>query len=164
MIARAHGAKVIAVDIREEALKLARELGADAVVRAQPEIDLPGLIRELSGGGAHLSLDALGSRVTFENSIRSLRKRGRHVQIGLLAGEESDPPTPMSEVIANELEILGSHGMQASRYDAIFELIDAGKIQPENLVRKRVTLNQAPDELRGMGEYHALGMTVIELP
>jgi alcohol dehydrogenase len=103
MIASAHGADVIAVDINEEALKLAESMGARIGIDARSEADIPAAIQAHTGGGAHASLDALGSVTTCRNSIRCLRKRGRHVQVGLLHGSET--PLPMDQVIARELEI-----------------------------------------------------------
>ena len=109
-----------------------------------------------------MSLDALGSRLTCANSIRSLRKRGRHIQVGLMLGSESDPPVPMSAVIGRELEIIGSHGMQAFRYDLMLEMIGHGKLNPSQLISDRVTLEQAADILPRMNEFPGTGVTVID--
>ncbi len=113
MIAAALGSRVIAVDINPSVLSLAEELGAEAAINAHETDDVAGRIHELTGRGAHVSVDALGSAVTCANSISCLRKRGRHVQVGLLAGDQYRPRLPMEQVIARELEIVGSHGMQA---------------------------------------------------
>jgi alcohol dehydrogenase len=119
-------------------------------------------VREITGGGAHVSVDALGSQVTCFNSIANLRKRGKHIQIGLMAGEQRHPNIPMDQVIANELEILGSHGMQAYRYPAMLEMIRAGKLQPEKLVGRTITLDQAITELTNMDNFSGTGVTVID--
>ncbi|MFM7834158.1 MAG: alcohol dehydrogenase, partial [Planctomycetaceae bacterium] len=103
-----------------------------------------------------------GSKRTCWNSVRSLRKRGRHVQIGLLAGQESNPPVPMSLVIAGELEILGSHGMQAFEYPRMLRMISAGQLQPELLISDRVTLSEAAELLPRMHEFPGSGVTVID--
>lgn len=162
MIANAAGAQVVGVDINPDALALARAVGAQAVVDARVVDNVPEAIREITGGGAHLSLDALGSAVTCINSIRSLRKRGRHVQVGLMAAEHSQPPVPMGLVIANELEILGSHGMQAYRYPHVLDLIVAGKLQPQLLIQQRVTLAEGVEILQHMGEFNTTGVAVID--
>ncbi|MFM7924991.1 MAG: zinc-binding dehydrogenase, partial [Planctomycetaceae bacterium] len=125
MIAAALGAQVLAVDVRTDRLQLAQQCGALHTINAS-DTDPVEAIRSLTDGGAHVSVDALGSKRTCWNSVRSLRKRGRHVQIGLLAGQESNPPVPMSLVIAGELEILGSHGMQAFEYPRMLRMISAG--------------------------------------
>lgn len=161
MIANALGAQVVAVDIRQSALELARALGAVHLVQAV-KADVPALIRDATGGGAHLSLDALGSLETCRNSILSLRKRGRHVQVGLMVGGEKEPAVPMHRVIAWELELLGSHGMQAHQYGLLLEMIRAGKLEPGKLVGKRIALGDCLAELPRMGQFDPLGVTVID--
>ncbi|MFM8395292.1 MAG: alcohol dehydrogenase catalytic domain-containing protein, partial [Acidobacteriota bacterium] len=115
MIARACGARVAAVDIAPGNLAMARELGAEVLIDATTEADLAPAVIEATGGGAHLSIDALGSIGTCVDAINSLRRRGRHVQVGLMVGQHAAPPIPMGRVIGYELEILGSHGMPGHR-------------------------------------------------
>ncbi|MDZ7603176.1 MAG: zinc-dependent alcohol dehydrogenase family protein [Hoeflea sp.] len=159
MIARALGAQVVAVDISDRALGLARALGAVATINARQVDDVAGAIRDLTRGGAHVSLDALGSVVTCVNSINSLRKRGRHIQVGLMP--DTAPPVPMGRVISHELEILGSHGMQAHRYGAMLAMIEAGTLKPELLVGQKITLAQSIDALMGMDRFEGVGVTVV---
>lgn len=161
MIASAVGARVVAVDISDDKLALAREFGADAVVNATSVEDVVGAVKDLTGGGAHVSLDALGSLSTCFNSVANLRKRGKHIQVGLMLGGQNHPPVPMDKVIANELEILGSHGIQAYRYPALMEMIEAGKLHPERLVQKTITLDEALVELVNMDTFASPGVTVI---
>ncbi len=161
MIAKALDAMVIAIDINDEKLALAKSIGADLMVNATGVVDVAEAVKELSHGGVHLSIDALGSKETCYNSIKNLRKQGRHIQVGILAGDQLDPPIPMADVIANELEILGSHGMQASRYPAIFKIIDEGKLHPEKLIGNRVNLDIGVEELINMDSFKNLGITVI---
>ena len=162
MIATALGANVIAVDINDEALALARAAGAVHTVNGRSVDDVPGAIQELTDGGAHAALDALGSQVTSRNSILSLRRRGRHVQVGLMLGDEADPPLPMARVIAWELELLGSHGMQAHAYGPMLAMIAAGKLDPARLVTRRVTLAESGQALAEMGTFAHPGVTVID--
>ena len=161
MIARALGARVIGVDINDENLKMAQEMGADFIINANKASSLIEEIKDTSQGGVHLSVDALGSKETAYNSVKNLRKRGRHVQVGLVAGEHADPPIPMGDVIANELEIYGSHGMQAHKYPQIFELIEEDKLQPEKLITNLVNLQEGIDHLVKMDEFKSSGITVI---
>lgn len=161
MIASALGANVVAVDIADKKLALAQKLGATLTINAVEHPKVYRQVREMTDGGAHLSIDALGSPQTCFNSIASLRKRGRHVQVGLLLGDERHPALPMSRVIAYELEILGSHGMQPHRYPALFNMIAAGKLDPGGLIGKRISLEQAPGELVGMSDFQGVGVTVI---
>ena len=157
MIATAAGARVIAVDIDPAKLERARALGAEHAVAEEPVA----AIRELTGGGAHVSIDALGLPVTCTNSIRSLRRRGRHVQVGLMLAEHAKPAVPMAKVIAFELEIRGSHGMQAFRYQPMMEMIAAGKLKPDLLVGNRLSLDEAPAALMAMGKFEGIGIGVV---
>ena len=161
MIAAAAGANVIAVDIGENKLQLARELGAGWTVNARVNSDVPAAIKEISQGGAHVSIDALGSLTTCFNSIACLRKRGRHVQVGLMTADEHHPPIPMDKVVAHELEIYGSHGIQAYRYPALIEMIESGKLHPEKMVNRTVSLDEAAVELTLMDKFAGTGVTVI---
>lgn len=162
MIAKAIGAQTIAVDINESALAKANEIGADVTINAQQTDNLVEAIREMTKGGVHVSLDALGSRITSYNSIANLRKRGKHIQIGLMAGDQSDPPIPMGKVIAHELEILGSHGMQAHDYPAMVQMINSGALKPEQLITRTISLNDAPQELMQMDKFSNIGVTIID--
>ncbi len=161
MIAHALGARIIAVDIDEDVLALAESLGADFAVNAARTSDVAGTIRDITKRGAHVSIDALGSEETCAHSIQCLRKRGRHVQVGLLAGKDARPRVPMDIVIARELEIVGSHGMQAARYDAMFGMITSGALDPGRLVGRRAALEEVPTLLPAMGGFGTTGITVI---
>jgi len=162
MIAGVLGAQVIGVDINDRTLRLAETLGATVTLNAGNEKDIPKAIQDISGGGAHVSIDALGSAATCRNSILCLRKRGRHVQVGLMVGEYSDPSLPMGPVIGRELELLGSHGMQAHRYPEMLRMIVSGKLRPELLLGKTVTLEESMRNLENMGHFGATGITVID--
>jgi alcohol dehydrogenase len=162
MIATALGANVVAVDIRDEKLDFARSVGAAATVNADEVENVVDAVLEMTRGGAHVSIDALGSPGTCFDSISSLRKRGRHVQVGLMVAEYARSPLPMDKVVANELEILGSHGMQAYRYGDLFEMIRSGKLHPEKLIGRTVDLEEAIQELTTMDRFGRTGVTVID--
>ncbi|MGY1856497.1 zinc-dependent alcohol dehydrogenase family protein [Modestobacter sp. SYSU DS0290] len=149
-VAVAAGARVVAVDVAPGALQLARRMGAEHTVDGAAG-DVPAAVAELTGGGAHVSLDALGSAVTCTNSIRSLRPRGRHVQVGLLPPAVGRPEVPMELVIARELAVLGSHGMAAGDYPAMLSLIAAGRLRPELLVTRELRLTDAGAALAAVG-------------
>jgi alcohol dehydrogenase len=161
MIANAVGANVVAIDISEEKLRLAGALGAVATVNATQVANVAEAVIEITKGGARVSLDALGHPTTCFNSISNLRKRGKHIQVGLMLAEHSTPAVPMSKVIAHELEILGSYGMQAHRYDALFAMIEAGKLVPERLIGRTITLEQSNDALVNMDKFEVAGVTVV---
>ncbi|MGC8495362.1 MAG: zinc-dependent alcohol dehydrogenase family protein [Syntrophobacteraceae bacterium] len=162
MIAAALGARVVAIDISEEKLALARSMGASATVNGAVESDVVAAVKEITRGGAEVSLDALGSPATCFNSIANLRKRGRHVQVGLMLADHSHPAIPMDQVIANELEIAGSHGMQAHEYGRMLSMIQAGKLQPAKLISKTITLEESMQELVDMDRFRGTGVTVID--
>jgi alcohol dehydrogenase len=162
LIATAMGAQVVAVDVRDEALELARTLGAVAAVNGRTTLDVVAAIRDLTHGGAHVSLDALGDRDVCRNSILSLRKRGRHVQVGLLPPADREPPVPMGRIVGWELEIRGSHGMAAHAYGPMLDLIVTGKLQPARLVRRIIALPEVATALPAMGEFSGAGVTVVD--
>lgn len=163
MIASALGAQVIAVDIDETKLALAKTMGAQFTINGRNAADVAQAIRDVSNGGAHVSIDALGHPVTSFNSISCLRRRGRHVQVGLMLGEHATPKIPMARVIAHELEIYGSHGMQAHRYGDMMKMIEAGILKPQQLIAKRISLDEAPLALANMDKFEGSGITMIRL-
>ena len=163
MVAAAAGARVVAVDVSSEALALARACGATDTVDARAQPDTAAAIRELTGGGAHLSLDALGSHATCVASVESLRTRGRHVQVGLLPPALGRPAVPMELVVARELQLRGSHGMAAHAYPAMLALVEAGRLRPGALVTRRIGLEAAGAALAAMSGGTVPGVTVIDV-
>src|SRR5262245_12049720 len=152
MIAAAAGARVVAVDVVDSALDRAAEAGAEAAVPFGTDL------RELTHGGVHVSLDALGNEAVCTASVGALRKRGRHVQVGLLP----DPPrVPMDLVIGRELELLGAHGMAAHAYPEMLALVAAGRLRPDRLVTSRIGLSEAPAALVALSDGSPVGITVI---
>jgi len=83
------------------------------------------------------------------------------VQVGLTLGDQSTPAVPMSKVIGWELEIVGSHGIQAYRYDAMLGMIQSGKLAPSRLVSKTISLSQSIEALMNMDKFEGTGVTVI---
>ncbi|MER7000927.1 zinc-dependent alcohol dehydrogenase family protein [Streptomyces sp. NPDC000410] len=161
MIAAAIGARVVAVDVSPQALDLARKFGASAVIDASAiRGEVAEAVRSVTDGGAHVSLDALGSPTTCAASVNSLRRQGRHVQVGLLPNGAGD--LPMDLVVSLELEILGSHGMPAHAYPPMMDMIDSRLLRPELLVTGTIGLDQAPAALAAMGTAPGAGVVVIE--
>jgi alcohol dehydrogenase len=161
MIAAAVGAIPIAIDIDNDKLAFAKTIGAAFTINARDEQRVPETVIELTNGGAHVSVDALGSWETCRNSIQCLRKQGKHIQLGLMAGKESNPPLPMSEVIAKELQLIGSHGMQAHQYPKMMDWISSGKMHPEKLLGKIISLEESCTELTDLNSFRNTGVTVI---
>jgi len=179
MIAVAAGARVVAVDVTPGALALAAQFGAEVLVNASDahpggintgevvaaEVaasDVVAQIREATGGGAELSLDALGSPATCAASIASLRPRGRHVQVGLLPAALGLPAVPLHLVISGELQLLGSHGMAAHAYPQLLSLVASGRLHPDRLITSRLGLDQAGPALSAMGNAPASGIAVVK--
>lgn len=159
MIAAACGARVVAVDLSPDALELARSFGAEVCVDASAlGAGVADAVRSATGGGAHLSLDALGAPVTCVNSVQSLRRQGRHVQVGLLP---QGVHLPMDRVVPLELEILGSHGMAAHAYPELMAMVASGSLRPDLLVTRTIGLAEAPAALAALGGGSGTGVTVI---
>lgn len=157
------GASVIAVDVDAGKLAFARELGAAAIVDASADDNPARSIRSLTGGGAHLAVDALGLQATCEGALKSLRKRGRHVQIGLTTGEAAGSlRVPVDMVVQKEIEIIGSYGMPPTDYDAMMRMVTAGRLDPARLVRNTIALEDAGAVLAAMSQYDTMGITVID--
>jgi D-arabinose 1-dehydrogenase-like Zn-dependent alcohol dehydrogenase len=163
MIGRALGATVIAVDISAAALDTAARVGATYTVNSAglSDDEVVARIRSVTGTDAavQVSVEALGRENTVGIAIRSLAPRGRHVQIGLLA---EDPRIPLGVVIARELTVLGSHGMPAADYPALLALVTSGRLRPQDLISRRITLDEAPAALAAMSTPGApAGVTLI---
>lgn len=156
MIAAACDARVIAIDISPDALALAAAYGAAHTLAPAPGIAQS--IRDITGGGAHLSIDAIGSAEVVQLALRSLRPRGRHVQVGLLPAEVS---LDLTVLIAGELQWLGSHGMPAHDYRQMLELVNSGAVRPDELVTRVIGLDDVPDALAAMNTASTPGVTVI---
>ncbi|MGA0567807.1 zinc-dependent alcohol dehydrogenase family protein [Rathayibacter sp. KR2-224] len=151
VIATALGAQVTAVDISDAALERARDLGATHGIRSGADAaDLERAVREATSGGAHITIDAMGSADTAASAVRSLRRRGTHVQVGLMLGAAARAPLPWDRVIAWELSVVGSHGMSARDYPAMLELIVEGRLNPAALIGSVTDLEGAIDALVGM--------------
>ncbi|MEJ2194265.1 MAG: zinc-dependent alcohol dehydrogenase family protein [Ignavibacteriaceae bacterium] len=162
MIANAIGARVIAIDINSDILELAKSLGAEVLINAKHQSDIIDVIRKITDRGADVSIDALGSVETCTNSILCLRKHGRHIQVGLLVGEDYQPRIPMDQIISRELQIFGSHGMQANKYDEMLNKICSGQLNPDLLIGKKISLDEVPQEMERMNGFGAMGITVID--
>ncbi len=156
MIAAAKGARVVAIDIGDTTLALARSLGAEATVNATSG-EVPSAVLELTAGGADVSIDAVGNPKVAADALLSLRKLGRHVQVGLL--NEGPTPLPMDAVVARELEVLGSHGMAVGDYGEVFDLI-AG-LDLSTLISRRLTLDELPAALESMRTFSGAGISVV---
>lgn len=171
-IGAAVGASVLAVDVNDAALDMARSLGATHTLNVVGNVagngagtvpDVGAAVRDLTGGGAHVSVDALGITPTFHNSIRGLRKLGRHVQIGMPLGRHAEPPIPLLDLVySRQITLMGTRGIAASRFPALLAMIAGGRLDPSRLVTKTIPLEEAGAALAAMDRYAGAGITVID--
>ena len=162
MIAKALNAKVIAIDINDATLNKAKEFKADFTINSLKE-DPVQTIKELTNNhGADVAVDALGSEITANQSVLSLKRRGKHIQLGLLLTPDGKTPIPMARAIAYELDILGSHGMAAIDYPQMLDLIIQGKLKPQDLITKEVSLEEGADLLKNLDKSPSTGVTIFK--
>jgi len=154
------GARVVAVDPDEGARERARSLGASAVVDPT-ERDPVAAVHELTGG-ADVSVDALGIAETCRSSVRSLRERGTHVQVGLTTdAEQGEVSLPTDWMTRWEISFLGSRGMPPTRYGALFDLLAASDVDPGALVARELALEEVSARLAAMDDYETEGVEVL---
>lgn len=162
MIGTALGAQVIAVDIDSSKLDFAKTFGAVHTVNAS-NCDPAEAIHDLTDGGAQVSIDALGLAATCRNSVRSLRKRGRHIQIGITAPEQKgEVSLPIDDIMSRELRIIGSHGMPLSGYRPLLKMVAVGQLRPQALVTATVPLEETWPVLESMETFATTGFVVID--
>lgn len=161
-IADALGGNVIGVDLMDEKREMAENLGAIDTVDAAAVEDPVSEVRDITNGGAQVSLDALGIEETCQNAIESLRPRGRHVQIGLTTMEQHGyNPLPTDAIVMNEIQINGSSGLPPVMYDEMFKMVEHDKIDPGAVVTDKIGLDDINDELEAMTNYQTVGIPVI---
>jgi len=161
-IADAAGANVIAVDLDDEKLDFAEDLGAVDSVNAAEADNVSGEVQMIANGGCDVSVDALGIETTCRNSIDSLAKRGKHLQLGLTTQEEEgEIPIPIDVMVNTEQEFIGSIGMQPNRFDEIFRMMETGKLDPSRIIGDTVSLDEVPETLASMSDFDTTGFPVI---
>ncbi len=160
LIGLALGARVIVVDIVQERLDHALSLGAEAAVSAR-DGDVASKIVEITRGGAHISVEALGIAETTNASLGCLRPLGRHVQVGLPTGHTAVMPINMNAVYMKQLALFGTRGMPSWRYPSLLTLIETGKVDVRPIVARHVSLSEASSELRAFNAPMPPGVAVI---
>lgn len=160
-IASALGARVIAVDINPANLDLARQMGAVHVIDSRAE-DPVHAVLDWTHGGAHVAVDALGIAQTCVNAIRSLRKRGRHLQIGMTTRAEAGfIAIPVDDMIKREIQFTTAFGMPAHRFSALLPLVADGTLTPGRMVTRTVALSEVAGIFEGMKTYSHSGTYVV---
>lgn len=160
-IAKAIGARAIGIDINPEKLALASLLGAEATFLASKTNTALGEITELTQGGAHVSIDALGSPATFDAAMFSLRKMGRLVQIGMPTGAGTKPPVNLARLYSHQLTIHGTRGLPPQRFSGLFKLIFQGRLDPSGMIESEIALDQITPALERLSTFEGRGVQVI---
>jgi alcohol dehydrogenase len=161
-IANAIGGNVIAVDLQDEKLDIAEEMGAVSTINAEDTDDIPKAIHDLTDGGANLSVDALGIEQTCLNSINSVNTLGRHMQLGITTSEEGGSiDLPIDYMLHSEIDLLTAKGMPPHRYDEIFRMMESDKLTPGELVSQEVALEDVTDRLTAMTNFETQGVEII---
>jgi len=160
-IAAALGARVIAVDLDDRKLELAKKVGAADAINGK-KTDPVKAVMDLTHGGAHVSVDALGIATTCRNGVLSLRKRGRHVQIGLTTqGEKGEVALPVDQIVFKEIQFTGSLAIQSHRYPAMLDMVERGRLAPRNLITETLPLEKAFGVIEKMSNFENVGISVI---
>ena len=161
MIAKSRGARVIGVDTSHAARDRAKLAGAELVLDSVHD-DVVAVTRKLTEVGVDVTVDALGSIKTAKLAVESLRRLGRHVQIGLLPPAQigDHASIPMHLVIGRELQILGSHGMSAATYPDMLADISSGLLRPDSLIERSISLEEVPEAMQNLGSHP--GITIIK--
>ncbi|MEO8242072.1 MAG: alcohol dehydrogenase catalytic domain-containing protein [bacterium] len=160
LIGRALGARVVVVDVVPERLAHALSLGAEVAIDAR-DGEVSARIVAATGGGAHVSVEALGIEVTTNGSLECLRPMGRHVQVGLPVGHTAKMQINMNAVYMKQLALYGTRGMPSWRYPSLLDLIERGMVDVRPIVARTVALSQASAELRAFDGPMAPGVAVI---
>lgn len=160
LLAKMLGARVVVVDVVQDKLDHAMGLGADAAVNAA-DTNAAAAIRDLTGGGADVSIEALGIATTTNASIGCLGILGRHVQVGMPASADGQMSVDMRGIYAKQLSFFGTRGMPAWKYPALLDFIARGQVDLSPMVAREIGLSGASAELRAMHGPTAPGTAVI---
>ncbi len=160
LLGKAMGARIIAFDPSEDARALAKSMGADFTLN--PMGDWQNELFEITKGGAHLSLDAVGLAAVFKNSVNSLRKMGRHVQVGMPLGAHATVELPLLEwIYSRQITIMGSRGIAPSGFGDLLDLITRENVDISRIIQNHVALGEVANELRAMNDFSNTGVSVI---
>ena len=159
-IATTLGARVVAVSRTAEKLAQAKQEGAvETVVAGDTAWQT---VKEITGGGADLALEAVGIPETTLPAILTLKKGGRMVQLGITGREQAGMMAlPVDAIVLQELTFIGSWGCPATSYPGMLSLVASGKLNPTRLVHRHVAVEEASAVLQSMGQYDTQGFNVI---
>ncbi|HEY1291750.1 MAG TPA: zinc-binding dehydrogenase, partial [Chloroflexota bacterium] len=163
-VARAFGAaQIIAVDIVDEKLEMARRLGATHTVNGSRE-KVVATVRELTGGnGVDVAFEALGRAETFIQASEVLRDGGRMVAIGIAPGTTT-APLEITRLVRRSQRVIGSYGAR-TRTDMphVLDLAARGVFRPEDVVTRRYHLEQVDEAYTALARGQIAGRAIIEM-
>jgi alcohol dehydrogenase len=153
---------IIGVDVSHKALQKARQLGATHTIIVKPESSddsaVVETITQITRGGAHVTIEASGKPENCATAIRSTRRAGRMIPVGLVEMAH----IPMGKVIAQEIDVLGSHGFESDNdLPHLLQLVAERKLDPSKLIEAHVDLQQGIKILQNMDHTSPLGITMI---
>lgn len=160
LLGKALGANVVVVDVVQEKLDHALALGVEAGINAALT-DAAEAVREVTGGGADVAIEALGVEQTAVSAMKSLAKMGRMVQVGMPAGDHVTMNLPMGALYSGQLAVYGTRGMPAWRYPSLLSLLEATRLDLSPLITRRVRLSDASAELAAFDGPTPPGVAVI---
>ncbi|MDN7246418.1 zinc-binding dehydrogenase [Planococcus shenhongbingii] len=160
-IASSMGAFVIGVDINDSNLALAKKLGADFVINSKDN-DPVEAVQEITKGGADVSVDALGITETCVPAIHSLKKGGRHLQIGVTSKKEAGfISIPVDHMVLTEKSFITTLGIPAFRFTSLLEQVALGKLQPGKMVTREIGLSEVEGIFEDMSNFATTGTFVV---
>lgn len=159
-MAAAAGGSVIAVDLIDMKLEVAKKLGAIHTINATEKEDKALLkeIRSLTGGGADIAIEAIGNPKTIELAPATVKAGGLHCQVGYT---HHNVPVNMGRLMFREIAIWGSLGCRPVDYPKIIEMVRTGKIQLEPVVTHRFNLDEINDAFDVMRKGESLRSIIV---
>jgi len=160
-VARAAGAsRVIAVDLGSEKLDAARRLGATDVVDAGVE-DAVARVLELTGGGADVVFEVLGSERTFTQALAMVRDGGRLVAVGI-APAGVTAPVEITRLVRRSIHVVGSYGARVrADMPVILGLVESGAISPAASLTRRFSLGEAAAAYAALDRREIVGRAIV---
>ncbi len=158
---RAAGAsQVIAIDLNDKRLGVAKELGADVTLRGD-QCDVPAEVRRLTNGrGADVALEVVGATPTIRTAIEATRKGGNVTLVGNVS------PTielPLQSVVTREITLRGTCGCNGE-YPQCIDLMNRGIIRVDPLITAKISLSDGPQWFERLHAGDPEQMKVVVMP